>query len=292
MESSRREIRDDYGFRFLENVASPAVELVAVGRQSQSSREYYWENKNRPAAFLFQYTLGGSGTLKTGRKSYVIEKGEAFFLQMPDDECYYFEEGRNCAPWEFIYVMVSGEGAWPYYRYVVERGGKILSLSEFHPAVSALWELYHKAGDGLLQNAFVASSEAFRLLCLLCAYAGQDGGALPGLIDRAEAYMKENFSRQISLAETAEYLGVSQSHLSREFLRYTGRQPVHYLNRLRLEAAAEMLNSTSKTLEEIGRCCGFSDGNYFGKVFKKYMKLSPGQFRKQVRAQGYSHLKI
>ena len=58
------------------------------------------------------------------------------------------------------------------------------------------------------------------------------------------------------------------------------------------EAAAELLSATDKTLEEVGRCCGFSDGNYFGKVFKRHMQLSPGCFRKQARLQGYCHVKI
>jgi AraC-like DNA-binding protein len=283
---------DDYGFRFLENVASPAVELLAVGRQSRNSRAYDWENKERSPALLFQYTLNGSGRLQSGGQLYALKKGEAFFLQLPGDSRYYFEEESGSAPWEFIYLMMGGSGVLPYYLYARERSGEVFSLPEFHPAIAALWEIYYKAKEGRLQNAFAAGSEAFRFLCLLCASGTPISGSVPFLIERAQAYMKERYMQPITLEETAEYLGVSQSHLSREFFRYTGRQPIQYLTRLRLEAAAELLSATDKTLEEVGRCCGFSDGNYFGKVFKRHMQLSPGCFRKQARLQGYRHVKI
>ena len=71
-----------------------------------------------------------------------------------------------------------------------------------------------------------------------------------------------------------------------------GEQPIHYLTKIRLEHAVELLHSADMDTSEISRLCGFADSNYFGKVFKKHMKLSPNRFRKEIREQGYRSVKV
>lgn len=287
-----RDICEDYGFHFLENVSRPAMRLVAVGKQSRSSKRYYWDNQSREPAFLFQYTLSGSGTVKLRQKAHIVEKGSAFLLQMPGEECYYFDEVRNTSPWEFIYLMFDGANAAPYYEYVVSRFGNIMHFSPQHPAIKLISDLHLKACNGLIPDAFTADSEVFRFMCLLCG-SGTDGDSRDsGLVNSAKTYMENNFAHGISLFDTARYLGVSQSHLSREFVKCTGEPPSTFLTKLRLERGAQLLISTSKGIEEISMLCGFSDSNYFSKVFKKLMKIAPSQFRKQAKAQGYINVKV
>lgn len=285
-----RDVCEDYGFRFLENVEKPAVKLLAVGKQEISSGQYDWDNRNREACYLFQYTFSGSGTLRTGEQLYTLRQGDAFFLKMPEEERYYFDEGKNEAPWKFIYVMFEGEAVQSYYEYVIGRAGKVLHLDLYHPAVNVLQELHEKAKEGLLSNAFEADSEVFRFLCLLCLMDTEEKKNT--LVDRAKAYIEKNYAVQMTLAQAAEALGISQSHLSREFVRITGEQPIHYLTKVRLEHATRLLRTTEADLNEISRQCGFSDGNYFCKVFRRYMKISPGELRKQIRAYGYSSFRV
>ena len=291
MFTKREDICEDYGFRFLDNVQEPAVQLDAVGWQSRNDKSYYWNNKNRPAGYLFQYTLNGSGTLRTSEAIIKIKEGEAFFLKMPGEESYYFDEHGDQAPWEFVYIMFRGEGVSSYYEYIRNRMGQVIALPAYHPAVKLLLDLYQQARNGLIRNAFMADREAFRFLCFLCEGTGTEVRH-SNLTDRAKNYMECNFEKQITLALTADCLGVSQSHLSREFVKYMGEKPIHYLTKLRLEHAMELLHSTDLCLEEISASCGFSDRNYFCKVFKKYMKASPGELRRQLKAQGYVSVRV
>ena len=55
MFTKREDICEDYGFRFLDNVQEPAVQLDAVGWQSRNDKSYYWNNKNRPRLFVSVY---------------------------------------------------------------------------------------------------------------------------------------------------------------------------------------------------------------------------------------------
>lgn len=292
MSGKTEDVCDDYGFHFLDDVAPAVMELMAAGRQSRNSSSYYWDNISRQEAFLFQYTLGGSGTVEIEGKPVAMEKGTAFFLKMPGEERYYFDEAKNAAPWEFVYVMLRGMGVEPYYEYAVSRLGKVMTFPEFHPVVKLLLDIHCKARNGLIHNGFTASSEVCRFLCLLCDKSVCRENRLPGLIDSAKTYMELHYKEQITLAQAADALGVSGGHLSREFVKATGEQAIHYLTRLRLEQAVRLLTSTEMNTEEIGRQCGFLDGNYFGKVFKKYMRISPGRFRRQAREQGFISVRV
>lgn len=287
-----RDICDDYGFHFLEHVENPPIQLIGVGKQIRCSKDYYWDNSKRPPCYLFQYTLRGSGTLKTGENTYILEKGDAFFLQLPGEDIYFFDEENNEKPWELLYIMFTGSCVEPYFHYIESRLGKVMHFSEYHPAIRKLSELHQKAKMGRLESAFAAEHEVFGFLCLLCTNEEKAEQVRLPLVESAMEFMNTNFGGNLSLLSVAEYLGVSQSHLSREFVKYTGEQPIKYLTKIRLEKAIDMLCTTDNTLERISKACGFENGNYFSKVFRKYMGISPGEFRRQAKVQGYKNIRI
>lgn len=286
------DICDVYGFHFLEHVDNPPIQLLGVGKESRYSNAYYWDNSKRPLSYLFQYTLSGTGTLKTREKTYILEKGEAFFLKIPEDDIYFFDEGKNKAPWEFVYIMFTGNVIEPYYDYFTNHFGKVVQLSEYHPAIRKLFEVHMKARNGQLKTAFAAEHEVFTFLCLLCANEEKEPHPGLPLVECAKEYIKDNFENNLSLFSVAEHLGVSQSHLSREFTKYTGEQLIRYLTKVRLEKAIDMLCTSDMSLDKISIACGFGDGNYFSKVFKKYIRISPSEFRKQIKIQGYKNIQI
>ena len=85
--------------------------------------------------------------------------------------------------------------------------------------------------------------------------------------------------RSGGVEELAERLQISASHLCREFVRALGVGPLACLTRVRLQCAANLLTKTNRKIEDIAIACGFSNGNYFAKVFKKYLGTSPRDFR-------------
>lgn len=58
-----------------------------------------------------------------------------------------------------------------------------------------------------------------------------------------------------------------------------------YLQKIRMERAAELLTDTSMTIAEISAYVGFQDYFYFIKAFKSWHMISPGQYRKQHRGR-------
>lgn len=277
-------LHNDHAFHFFDEFKLSFIEPIAIGSDIINNSDYYWCNKKRPDAYLFQYTLRGSGTVEINSRKYIADKGKAFFLKMPADESYYFDEENNTAPWEFVYVIFSGSAAEEFYNFLTERTGKIIALPEYHPAIRILIDLCNKSLNSDVKSVFEAGSGLIQFLCSLCIPVASQKS---NLVDNAKEYLNNNFEKQITIAMTADYLGVSQSHLSREFIKHTKEKPSDYLTKLRIEKAVELLNSTDMKQNEISRLCGYSNENYFGKVFKKYMKISPSVFREQSKTFGY-----
>ncbi|MNP27664.1 HTH-type transcriptional activator Btr [compost metagenome] len=82
----------------------------------------------------------------------------------------------------------------------------------------------------------------------------------------------------------AEAAKVSKFHLTREYERKMGVTPVGYLTEVRLSQAVKLRLSTSDNLERIAEQTGFSNANYFGKVFRKHKGISPGSYREKNMA--------
>ena len=69
------------------------------------------------------------------------------------------------------------------------------------------------------------------------------------------------------------------SHLFREELNITF---LEYLTMVRMEEAKKLLKDTSLSIVAIASQVGYEDASYFSKVFKKYVGISPAQYRKNL----------
>jgi two-component system, response regulator YesN len=98
---------------------------------------------------------------------------------------------------------------------------------------------------------------------------------------KAEAYIRENFTRKISLREIAKFAGLSAPYFSTIFKEEMGENLSRYVNRLRVEKASKMLLETDISLSEISSACCFEDQSWFTKIFKAFTGTSPGKYRNQ-----------
>lgn len=93
-------------------------------------------------------------------------------------------------------------------------------------------------------------------------------------------YIHNNFYRSISLNDIAESVYISKSECCRSFKKYLKMTPFEYLMQYRVIKAAEIIQNTGKPLSEIAHLVGFNDTSYFTKTFKRFINLSPRDYRK------------
>lgn len=91
----------------------------------------------------------------------------------------------------------------------------------------------------------------------------------------------ENISNcHFDLAAEVTKIGYSASHFRKLFREHTGKSPLQYMNKLRIEQSKRLLQQYHgiHAIKEIGLSCGFSDPYYFSRLFKQYEGISPEKY--------------
>ena len=100
-------------------------------------------------------------------------------------------------------------------------------------------------------------------------------------VEKVVAFINENFSRTIRLAEAAELVEMAETAFSRFFKAKTGITFVDYLNDIRIGHASRLLIDTISPIAEIAQECGFTSLTNFNRIFKKRKGLVPKDFREK-----------
>ncbi|WP_083963736.1 helix-turn-helix domain-containing protein [Spirochaeta cellobiosiphila] len=96
-------------------------------------------------------------------------------------------------------------------------------------------------------------------------------------------YMDQNLNRKITLEDLASLVNLTPSRLSHLFKERTGRSPIDYFLRLKVDAACYLLESHDYVNKELATLFGFSDEYHFSKIFKKKTGISPKDYRQSLR---------
>ena len=94
-------------------------------------------------------------------------------------------------------------------------------------------------------------------------------------------YIYEHYAEHLTLEKIAQAGLVSKSTCIRLFKEYTGKSPIDFLNRYRLEVSSQLLKNSHRSITDIAFECGFSQASYFNRQFKKEYGSSPNQYRQQ-----------
>ena len=93
------------------------------------------------------------------------------------------------------------------------------------------------------------------------------------------AYIHEHYREPMGREDIARSIGVSEGYLSHSFITETGLSLMHYLTRYRIQQAKQLLAATHKSITEIAMYVGFSDSNYFSRVFRQEVGIAPLTYR-------------
>ncbi|QEN04048.1 response regulator [Thiospirochaeta perfilievii] len=99
-------------------------------------------------------------------------------------------------------------------------------------------------------------------------------------IKKVLMFIEENFQNQISLENVSDVVLMNRSYLSETFKKEVGIGFNKYLITKRFDASKKLLiNNMELTITDIASIVGFIDANYFSRLFKRYFKCTPQDFR-------------
>lgn len=94
-------------------------------------------------------------------------------------------------------------------------------------------------------------------------------------------YIAKHYQEAIGLQTLADLMGVTPQHLCTLFRKLMGMRIFEYINLIRIQTSkAELIVSTEKAVREVAHDCGFEDVSYFCSMFKRFEKMTPGEYRK------------
>lgn len=103
------------------------------------------------------------------------------------------------------------------------------------------------------------------------------------LVRRAVRYIRDNYQRQIGVADVARELDVSRRTLERRFIELLKRSVRGQIELFRFEQARNLILSTNDAIEEIARLAGFTHTKPMVRVFREHIGQTPSELRKQSR---------
>lgn len=93
-------------------------------------------------------------------------------------------------------------------------------------------------------------------------------------------YIEQNCFENVSTKHLSKISHLSEGYFCNMFKSVTGHTAKEYMLIKRIDKAVDLLSSTEMTVLEIAMQCGFSDANYFSRIFKKYKGRTPSSYRR------------
>ncbi len=101
------------------------------------------------------------------------------------------------------------------------------------------------------------------------------------IVQQVKEYLEKNYVQKIRIKELGSMFYISEAYLSDIFKTLTHKTIIEYLADIRIETAKELLRSTRLNISNIAESVGYGDYCYFNKIFKKYVGVTPYQYRKK-----------
>lgn len=96
-------------------------------------------------------------------------------------------------------------------------------------------------------------------------------------------YISKNYMKEtLSVKDISTHVFLSTSYVCTFFKNETGQTLNQFLTEYRMEKAKQLLGDSRYKIADISSKVGYSDGNYFGKSFKKYTGFSPSEYREKM----------
>lgn len=111
--------------------------------------------------------------------------------------------------------------------------------------------------------------------CLLCSSATSSN------LNSIRQYIELHYQEKITLPMLAKQFGYTPNYISSAFRNQTGNTVTQYLNQVRLSNSCKLLSETNMSIQEISEFVGYTDSNYFARMFTHYYQCSPSLYRKK-----------
>ena len=137
-------------------------------------------------------------------------------------------------------------------------------------------ELMSLSGDELLESAY-------RSFNFMTSYVKPQSNIdySNHIVMVTKEYLEAHYAEDISLENVAEQVNISPQYFSKLIKKTTGFNFIDWLSMLRVKKAKELLTNSNLTVKEVCFMVGYKDPNYFSRIFKKRIGITPSEYVKK-----------
>ena len=244
---------------------------------------FIFETKPQPytrlkteSIYKMYYVCSGQGRIHTAGKITPLEQGDLFFSFPATPFAIESVE-------DFTYMYIS---------FVGYRGNELmesLKISTHNFVFHDVDEIYDFWKKGLLANPNVIGLISESILLYTFATLGNrlfpenNKSKQQHSVDLIKKYIDDHFNeKNFSLENMSRELSYNKKYISYIFKKQTGTGIIEYLNTIRIQNACTMITQGFTSITDISDGCGYSDAQYFSKIFKAKMGIAPTQHIKTL----------
>ncbi|WP_127586995.1 helix-turn-helix domain-containing protein [Paenibacillus koleovorans] len=137
----------------------------------------------------------------------------------------------------------------------------------------------------LLHTIEELSEQLERQIARVCGKVRMKREERDPIISFALEYMENHYTKDVTLDVVAGKLNITPGYLSTYFKEKTGTNFVDAINEIRIKRAAEILTNTDLRIQDVAEQVGYLNMNSFYRMFKKFMGITPTDFRKMRQGE-------
>jgi len=277
------------------------INLRHVTLTPNASYGMHWHN-----CLQFSVIKKGSLVYTVNQKSYTVVEGQGFFTNYGCLHMVSSNENENCDYFvvnvdpEFIFGVQDDSEKEKYltpYLTNATLAGLILSsnitwqtdilnlLSKVENAFSEKHFGYELAIRSYLGNIWlIFITELKDKVQSFQGRVSTDKERIKALIN----YIRINYMKNITLADIASVVNISEEECCRLFKRILQTSPIKYRNHYRIEQSLKLLIETQDTVTQIAEEVGFASVSYYISLFTKQMHCTPKEFKKKYLSNSYT----
>lgn len=223
--------------------------------------------------YLLYMVRGNMKVWADGREG-LAESGSVFIFP-PHTHYTYTYEGKE--PLDYLWAHFTGSFVkelltecgiceLPYFGTVTDSGRISNRFRRMFEAFEIKAPLFERRAAVCLEEIILELSNADRLI-------------KKSPLEISLRYIHSAYSEKISVPQLAAMENLSNSRYIALFNKHLGMSPTAYIIKLRMNTACELLGSTDMSIKQVGMLVGYPDSHFFSKLFKKYIGLSPNEYR-------------
>ncbi len=227
---------------------------------------------------LIVYCSEGAGRLRIGSEQRPVAAGDLILLPRGTAHAYSADRVR---PWSIYWVHYEGALSDDYTDFL----GMTQPLSHvgIQPRLIADFEaLFSLRNAGFAERAFIHAACQLKAMLTQIANSIASGGANRGTridLDQMQQLMHLSLDRDLNLDDLARAANLSKFHFIRKFKQLTGHAPIQHFIHLKMQHACQLLDTTQEPVKRIANRVGYEDPQYFSRLFKRVIGVSPQQYR-------------